>query len=74
MNITGRRIRELRIERGLSQCELSERMRALGCRASERRIARIESGEANVYLSDIFAIADIFCVPPADLFRDATRM
>jgi transcriptional regulator with XRE-family HTH domain len=59
----GRRVRELRVERGWSQEELAERSRL-----HRNYVGGVERGERNVGLDNIVALAKALGVPPADLF------
>jgi transcriptional regulator with XRE-family HTH domain len=59
----GRRVRELRAEKGLSQEAL-----ALACDLDRTYIGGIERGERNVSLINIKKIADALGVPVRELF------
>lgn len=61
----GRRVRELRLQAGLSQ-------EALADRASLHRtyVGSVERGQRNVSLDNIHALADALSVRPHDLFLD----
>jgi transcriptional regulator with XRE-family HTH domain len=62
----GRRVRELRLQAGLSQ-------EALADRAGLHRtyVGSVERGQRNVSLDNIHALADALGVRPRDLFADA---
>jgi len=60
----GRRVRQLRVARGLSQEEL-----ALRSELDRSYIGQVERGERNVSLVNIERIAIGLGVPPADLLR-----
>jgi len=61
----GRRVRELRVERGLSQEEL-------GARAGIHRnyVGGVERGERNIGLDNIWALADALGVTASALFDE----
>lgn len=60
----GRRVRELRTERGISQ-------EGLAHRAGVHRtyVSDLERGNRNVGLDNIYALAEALGVPAADLFH-----
>lgn len=62
----GLRLKELRIERGLSQEELGHL-----ANLDRTYISGIERGTRNVGLINVFRIAKALGVPPAALFVDA---
>lgn len=61
----GRRVRELRVTRGLSQEELAER-------SSLHRtyVSSVERGQRNVGLDNVHALARALGVPPSTLFEE----
>lgn len=59
----GLQVKQLRIERGLSQEQLG-----LLAELDRTYISGIERGVRNVSLANIFRLADAFDVPPAALF------
>jgi len=59
----GLRIRELRLERGLSQESLAHE-----AALHRTYMGSVERGERNVSIDNIYAIADALAVPVADLF------
>lgn len=60
------RVRELRVERGLSQQRLATK-----AELATRTVARIENGE-DTTIGTLIAIAGVFGVPVADLLGDQT--
>lgn len=64
----GRRIRELRQARSLTQEAVAERAKVNG-----KYFGAIERGEVNVNLATMVRIADALQVPPADLLVQGDR-
>jgi transcriptional regulator with XRE-family HTH domain len=60
----GKRVRELRLARGLSQEDL-----ALQCELDRSYIGGVERGERNVSLINIHRIADALGIPTKGLFE-----
>ena len=65
----GRRLRELRNEKGYSQEELAHR-----CGLDRTYIGGVERGERNIALINICRIAKALEVEPAELFQRAARV
>jgi transcriptional regulator with XRE-family HTH domain len=61
--IVGRRVRQLRLERGLSQMELAERSDV-----HRTYVSSLESGQRNVSVNLLFRLADGLGVPVRELF------
>ena len=66
-NIAGPIIRELRIENGLSQKQLAEKMQLLGVGITRKEISKIENNNRLIQDFELFAFAEIFKVS-ADVF------
>jgi len=62
---TGKKIKQLRELKGMTQKKLGE---LLNC--SEAHMSRIESGERNIGLKDLYKIADIFNVSYYDFLNE----
>lgn len=62
----GRRVRALRGRHGWTRARLAER-----ARVSERYLATLERGDANVTLGILARLAEAFAMSPADLLDDA---
>lgn len=60
----GKHIRQLRLEKNLSQAELS-----YSSDVAFNQIGRIERGEVNVTASSLFALAVAFQIHPSDLLN-----
>ncbi len=60
----GKHIRQLRLEKNLSQAELS-----YSSDVAFNQIGRIERGEVNVTVSSLFALAVAFEIHPSDLLN-----
>lgn len=59
----GSRIRQLRLEAGLSQAALAER-----CGVAYQQLAKYERGENGVSAARLFLLAEALCASPATLF------
>ena len=64
----GQNIRKLRMERQLSQEQLSARMQVLGCDVTRSALAKIEAGQRHIYPDELKCLRDIFGVRYEDLF------
>jgi len=63
MNRFGKNVRKIRIEKGMTQEELSEE-----AKISQVQIARIESGKLNTSISTVSAIANALEIDEGELF------
>ena len=60
----GKRIQEIRIERGISQQDLAAK-----CNFEKSNMSRLESGRANATLLTIQIVANALDIPAIELFR-----
>lgn len=65
---TGANIRRLRVERGLTQDQVSARLQVLGCDVTRSALAKIEVGQRHLYVDEVKALREILCVRYEDLF------
>ncbi|MBM4653538.1 helix-turn-helix domain-containing protein [Rhodococcus hoagii] len=63
----GRRLERLRTDLGLSQGELSEKLRAAGVNWSQGTLSRVETGFRPMRFTEALAVAAVLDVEPADL-------
>jgi transcriptional regulator with XRE-family HTH domain len=63
----GKRIREVRLARGLSQHQVAEAIRSY-----QQNVARTERGTENLTLDVIYRIAVALDVDPVEFFQDET--
>ena len=63
--IVGKRVKAMRIQKGISQSELAQ---SIGI--SQAHMSNIESGRSNITLENLFALRDIFDVTMASFFVD----
>ena len=68
-NIVGKKIRELRIERGYSQRDLVRECELLGYPISQNMISRIENGKRRVTDVELLVFMEVFRVPSASLLE-----
>lgn len=68
-NIVGDKVRKIRIEKKMSQKELSERLETYAIYICRGSISRIESHERTVTDFELKALADVLGVPIYDLFE-----
>lgn len=69
MNMIGNRVRELRIEKGLSQQALSNRLETLAIYVCRGSISRIEDKQRTVTDIELYGLAKILDVPIESLFE-----
>lgn len=63
--IIGRRIKQLRLQRGLNQSELANKINV-----SQAHMSNMERGYSNITMENLFSLHDVLQVPMADFFRD----
>ena len=68
-NISGKKLRELRISANLSQQELAEKLQLEGIDLTSKEISKIENNKRLVQDFELFAFAKIFGVS-ADEFNE----
>ncbi|MCM6772754.1 helix-turn-helix domain-containing protein [Nocardia sp. CDC159] len=66
----GKRIEALRTAWGLSQDQMSERLRAAGLNWSQVTLSKVEAGQRPTKFSEILTLADLFSVEIAELSPD----
>jgi len=66
----GRNIRQIRLDRGLTQEQTVARLQVLGSPLSRSTYSLIEMGRGNVFVSDLVALKTVFEVDYAEFFRD----
>ena len=64
----GQKIRELRMEQGLSQDQLSAQMQIRGCNVSRSALAKIEVGQRHLYPDVIRILKEILKTTYDELF------
>ena len=64
----GQNIRKLRMERKLSQEQLSAQMQVRGCDITRSAIAKIEVGQRHIYPDELKLIKEILAVSFEELF------
>lgn len=70
MNMIGDRLRTLRLERGLSQQKLSDKLEVLAIYICRGSISRIEDKRRTVTDIELYGLAQVLGVPIASLFED----
>lgn len=68
MNMVGRKVRQLRIEKGLSQQALSNKLETLAVYICRGSISRIEDGQRTVTDIELYGLAEILGVSIDELF------
>ena len=63
--IVGKRVKAMRMQKGISQSELAHRVGI-----SQAHMSNIENGHSNITLENLFALHDAFAVRMADFFED----
>ena len=64
----GQNIRRLRMERKLSQEQLSAQMQVRGCDVTRSALAKIEVGQRHIYPDEIMLLHQLLDVPYEELF------
>lgn len=70
-NITGQRIKELRIQRGLTQEQLAAKMQIAGIQINQKAISRIESGDRIITDYELMCLAEILRVSINQLLNNS---
>ena len=63
----GKKIRDLREERGLTQEQLSARLQTLGCDITRSALAKMEVGQRHIYLDELKGIKKLLKTDYSDL-------
>ena len=66
--VIGTNIRKLRIERKLSQEQVSARMQVRGCDITRSALAKIEVGQRHIYPDELRAFREVFHMFYEELF------
>ena len=69
-NLIGERVRQLRVERGLSQQTLSARLETLAVYVCRGSISRIEDKQRTVTDIELYGLAKVLGVSVEDLFEE----
>lgn len=69
-NVVGSKIKELRLEKNMSQEKLSERLETYAIYICRGSLSRIENHERTVSDFELRALAKVLDVPIADLFEE----
>jgi len=70
MNLIGDRVKQLRIEKGLSQQALSNKLETIAVYICRGSVSRIEDKRRTVTDIELYGLAKILEVPIASLFPD----
>lgn len=70
MNIVGRRVRELRIAKGLSQQALSNKLETLAIYICRGSISRIEDKQRTITDIELYGLSQVLGVSIESLFED----
>ena len=73
MNMIGSRLRELRIQRGMSQQALSNNLETLAIYVCRGSISRIEDKQRTVTDSELYGFSKVLDVPIESLFEFDTE-
>ena len=63
----GRNLRQLRMERGLTQEQVAARLQLAGCDLTRSALAKIEAGQRNVYPDELYALRNALDVSYEEL-------
>lgn len=70
LNVTGQKIKELRMKNNLSLSGLSTKLALMGIDITKPSLHKLENGERILRNYEIFGLAHIFHVPMEELFID----
>ena len=73
MNMVGSNVKRLRIERGLSQQALSDKLETLAIYICRGSISRIEDKQRTVTDIELYGLANVFGIPIEDLFEKGEK-
>ena len=73
MNMVGKKVRKLRLERGMSQQALSDKLETLAIYICRGSISRIEAGQRTVTDIELFGLAQVLGVPISSLIEQKDR-
>jgi len=68
-NMIGRRVKELRLQRGMTQQDLSDRLEELAIYVCRGSVSRIEEQLRTVTDIELYGIAQVLQVPVTELFE-----
>lgn len=63
----GRNLRRLRMERGLTQEQVTARLQLAGCDLTRSALAKIEAGQRHVYPDELYALRNALDVSYEEL-------
>ena len=63
----GRNLRQLRMERGLTQEQVAARLQLAGCDLTRSALAKIEAGQRHVYPDELYALRNALDVSSEEL-------
>lgn len=69
-NIVGERLRILRVQKGLSQTELSHQLNACGIPIENTVLCKMESGRRSISDYELFGIAQCLGISVGSFFED----
>ena len=68
----GENIRKIRLEKHMTQEQLSAKLQLLGCDVTRSALAKIEVGQRHIYPDEIRALKEALGVPFEHVFQDET--
>jgi len=66
----GKKIRELRLTRELTQEQLAAQLQVKDCDVTRSALAKIEAGQRHLYVDELKALAEIFRVSADELLSE----
>ena len=73
MNMVGAKVRQLRVEQGMSQQTLSDRLETVAVYICRGSVSRIEDGQRTVTDIELHGLAHVLGVPVQTLFEEAAQ-
>lgn len=74
MNMVGGQVKKLRIEKGLSQQTLANRLETLAIYICRGSISRIEEHKRTVTDIELYGLSKVLGVPIGELFEDSREL
>lgn len=65
----GRRLRDIRISKGLTQEKVAARLQLAGCDITRSSVAKIEVGQRHIYPDELVLLKDILNISYDELFN-----
>lgn len=72
--IVGARLRDLRMEKGLTQEQVSAQMQVRGCDVTRSALAKMEVGQRHIYLDEVKMLKEILSITYDEILGDGEQI